>query len=111
MKTSELLKSSRQYVWDGVGMPTYCQTSFLCVAVGMAAGDFIEKDESCRDAIGALANKAHDRILERLDTCTSVSQWLFKNSPSCTWPQAVTAQRERLKWLAELIAEFEAKGD
>lgn len=100
MKTSELLRAARAYVRDGW---------YVCIALDECI--ITEQDKKKANALrkrirGAIYphNIAHWWLLEQIGVCEH-DKWDFyleNKDDICRW---------RVRWVNEMIVEYEAKGD
>lgn len=109
MKTSDLLKLAKQYLYvpekpEKMGYQELLLT--ICGAICTASGN-------------CLATKVvRTEICERLAPHVTVTEWLHAQGfvsksdlCSCTPEEQQQIQQFRLRWLEHLIVEYKAKGD
>lgn len=104
MKTSEILKIAKMYLWDGRNHQ--CGALGLCGAIKRA----IHNNRNSTDRVKA--SEVIDRVQSSLGKWVFVSSWLRAehNIPAKKLtPKNLQAYRQL--WLNELIAEYESKGD
>jgi hypothetical protein len=95
-KTSEILKESLKYLWNGTGN-VYWKTEYVCVAI--ADTEFPHR------------TKVLQEIRKRLGSHDTITQWLKSRGVRVNRYSARAIQNYRKRWVLSMIAEFEAKGD
>lgn len=102
MKTSELLRKARRYLWDGKGKQKPKQCSGLCVAILLAETHITYP----------MGRDIRNRIIKSLGRHIYVVGWLeHKARVPRRLLTAENVQEYRHRWLDALIAEYEARGD
>ena len=112
VKSSHILQQAKHYLWDGAGPMLATQHEYICWAVEDAGTYLLGSKTDPR--VGGIKR----RIMERIDRCT-VEDWLEWQVPGfAEWRDSVDdnlfylqMQTYRHRWLACLIAEYEADGD
>ena len=112
MKTSELLRLAKTYLWDGKD-PATPLPSCICFAIKEAACDASKSatDDEASD-IYELRYVLRRRIAAHLAPYSTLAMWLHETAgvPYSALTDA-RVQAHRHAWLDMLIAEHEAKGD
>ena len=113
MKTSEVFKQAKQYLWDGNRQTAYERsTSYICHAIDLAsyASDW-------RKARWEAPYKRAKKIIHRrIDPCVDLEEWISDNVEGAYLTIYKTEgiqqmQSYRHRWLDALIQEFESKGE
>ena len=114
MKTSELLITAKEYLWDGkddnqLEDLSQHKTEYICFAITNARHFELNLSEA---PIYKLVRKTRDMIEERLFPWNNMAAWLQHGA--CIPPEDLTPDRvqaHRLAWMNELINEYKAKED
>jgi len=117
MKSSELLRACKEYLWDGVSPRNEVleDSTMICTALGYAwEAGFQSADPQCLKL-----EEVRKDIADRLEGSATYQIWLLAHHRDLyVQAQGVSrghlyreVQRGRHAWVDALIAEYEAKGD
>jgi hypothetical protein len=100
-KTSKILTESLKYLWDGYGYG-YKKSRFVCLSVYRTGLD------GCDKVMNMISKR-----LGRSEAVRSqgIEGWLFNQGIDTSKYHTKTIQNYRKRWVLNMIAEFEAKGD
>lgn len=110
MKTSEILRASKKYLWQGNNHPKFGKDEHICYAIISAFGRMQEAGQQhYTEYPRHLLNEIH----ARLHPYSSVTEWLSHNVPEFKEHECsgTVIQTYRHRWVDHLIAEYEAQGD
>lgn len=101
MKTSELIREAKRYLWDGTrSSGLYYKSRYICFAIADVPLAAVSQ-----------CNKAQFLISKRLGRFETLEDWLKYNGVRSREMTTKRVQAHRLAWMELLAQEFEAKGD
>jgi len=97
-KTSEILRESLKYLWDGVDKEGEVNTRWVCFAVEATSMD--------------IKRSVRNEIENRIGGDRSIVDWLYDEHNIYYYQySSEVLQDYRKRWVLSMITEFEAKND
>lgn len=105
MKTSNILKRAKNYLWDGVESCEYGKSFSVCGAVFLAVNNLPTADK-------IRAAQVRIKIMQAIGENLFVSRWLQEkhNVPKKYLKQPKLMQEYRHRWLDHMIATYKEAG-